>query len=168
MPNGTTYSDETNGFVTLELAIPSTYHNSGSTYFRIRVDTDSSVQYGYPQDNQEGLTVDRISVVAANGSILDDDPLSNSTSMTASGLNGATHDWNYISIGAGALSSSYGFEDSVATAPTRMAPGWSETGSWEYGALQTTARGPLSWPTGPFGLGTHLDGSANDGSIDHL
>ena len=168
MPNGTTYTDETNGFVTLELAIPSTYHNSGSTYFRIRVDTDSSITYGYPQDNQEGLTVDRISVVAANGSILDDDPLSNSTTMTASGLNGATHDWNYISIGAGALSSSYGFEDSVATAPTPMPLGWSESGSWEYGALQTTARGPLSWPTGPFGLGTHLDGSANDGSIDHL
>ncbi len=168
MPNGTTLGDETNGFVTLELAIPSSLQNSGSTYFRIRVDTDSSVQYGGFQDNQEGLTVDRISVVAANGSILDDDPLSNSTTMTASGLNGATQDWNYISIGAGALSASYGFEDSVATAPTPMAPGWSATGDWEYGSLQTTTAGPTGWPSGPFGLGTHLAGSANDGSIDHL
>jgi len=168
LPNGTLYGDETNGFVTLELAIPSSFHNSGLTDFRIRVDTDSSVQYGGMQDNQEGLTVDRISVVAANGSILDDDPLSNSTSMVASGLNGATHDWAYISIGAGALTGSYGFENSLATAPTSMAPGWSATGDWEYGSLQTTLMGPISWPSGPFGLGTHLAGSANDGSIDHL
>jgi len=169
LPNGTSYGDETNGFVTLELAIPSSFHNGGLTDFRIRVDTDSSVQYGgITQDNQEGLTVDRISVVAANGSILDDDPLSNSTTMVASGLNGATHDWAYVSIGAGALSGSYGFEDSTATAPTQMAPGWWASGDWEYGALQTSTLGPVSWPSGPFGLGTHLDGSANDGSIDHL
>tara|TARA_B100000614_G_scaffold76762_2_gene68618 strand:- start:3764 stop:10819 length:7056 start_codon:yes stop_codon:yes gene_type:complete len=168
LPNGTTYGDQSNGFVTLELAIPSTFHNSGSTQFRIRVDTDSSVTYGSPQDSQEGLTVDRITVVAANGSILDDDPLSNSTTMTASGLNGATQDWNYISIGAGAFSETYGFEDSTATAPTPMAPGWRATGDWEYGALQTTTLGPISFPSGPFGMGTHLDGGANDGSIDHL
>ena len=168
LPNGTTYGDQSNGFVTLELAIPSTFHNSGSTQFRIRVDTDSSVTYGSPQDSQEGLTVDRITVVAANGSILDDDPLSNSTTMTASGLNGATQDWNYISIGAGAFSGTYGFEDSTATAPTAMAPGWRATGDWEYGALQTTTLGPISFPSGPFGMGTHLDGGANDGSIDHL
>ncbi len=168
LPNGTNYGDETNGFVTLELAIPTSFYYGGLTDFRIRVDTDSSVQYGGMQDNQEGLTVDRISVVAANGSILDDDPLSSSTTMVASGLNGATHDWAYISIGAGALSGSYGFEDSTATAPTPMAPGWWATGDWEYGALQTTTAGPTSWPSGPFGLGTHLAGSANDGSNDHL
>jgi len=168
LPNGTTYGDQSNGIVTLELAIPSSFHNAGMTDIRIRVDTDSSVQYGSPQDSQEGLTVDRISVIAGNGSILDDDPLSNSTTMTASGLNGATHDWSYISIGAGALSGSYGFEDSTATAPTSMAPGWWATGDWEYGSLQTTTAGPTGWPTGPFGLGTHLAGSANDGSNDHL
>ena len=168
LPNGTTYSDQSNGIVTLELAIPSSFHNAGMTEIRIRVDTDSSVQYGSPQDAQEGLTVDRISVIAGNGSILDDDPLSNSTTMTASGLNGATQDWSYISIGAGALSGSYGFEDSTATAPTPMAPGWSATGDWEYGALQTSSVGPISFPSGPFGMGTHLAGSANDGSIDHL
>ncbi|MEE2759569.1 MAG: hypothetical protein VYA86_06290 [Candidatus Thermoplasmatota archaeon] len=168
MPNGTTYNDETNGFVLLELAIPATFQNSGSTQIRIVVQTDSSVTGGYPYDAQEGLTLDRITVVAGNNSILDDDPLSNSNSMTASGLNGATHDWNYISIGAGAFSGTYGFEDSVATAPTPMAPGWRATGDWEYGALQTSAIGPISFPTGPFGMGTHLDGGANDGSIDHL
>ena len=168
LPNGTTYGDESNGFVTLELAIPSTFQNSGSTQFRIRVDTDSSVTYGGSQDSQEGLTVDRITVVGSNAAILDDDPLSNSTTMTASGLNGATQDWNYISIGAGAFSGIYGFEDSTATAPTPMAPGWRATGDWEYGALQTTTLGPISFPSGPFGMGTHLDGGANDGSIDHL
>ncbi len=168
MPNGTLYGDQTNGFVTLELAIPSSFHNAGLTDFRIRVDTDSSVQYGSPQDSQEGLTVDRISVVAGNGTILDDDPLTNSTTMVASGLNGATHDWAYLSIGAGAISGTYGFEDSTATAPTAMAPGWWATGDWEYGSLQTTTGGPTSWPSGPFGLGTHLAGSANDGSNDHL
>ena len=49
-----------------------------------------------------------------------------------------------------------------------MAPGWSATGDWEYGALQTSSVGPISFPSGPFGMGTHLAGPANDGSIDHL
>ena len=168
LSNGTNFGDQTNGFVTLELPIPSTFQNNGVTDIRIRVDTDGSITYGYPQDSQEGLTVDRISVVAANGTILDDDQLSNSTTMTASGLNGATHDWAYISIGSGAISASYGYEDSTATAPTAMAPGWRATGDWEYGTFGTTTLGPISWPSGPFGLGTHLAGSANDGSIDHL
>ena len=148
MPNGTTYNDQSNGFVLLELAIPATFQNSGSTQIRIVVQTDSSVTGGSPYDSQEGLTVDRITVVAGNGSIVDDDPLSNSTTMTASGLNGATQDWNYISIGAGAFSGTYGFEDSTATAPTPMAPGWRATGDWEYGALQTTSLGPISFPIG--------------------
>ena len=169
MPNGTTYNDETNGFVNLELAIPSSFQNSGSTQIRIVVQTDSSVTGGYPYDAQEGLTLDRITIVAGNGSILDDDPLSNSTTMAASTMPGATiQDWAYISIGAGAFAGTYGFEDSTATAPTPMAPGWRATGDWEYGALQTSTLGPISFPSGPFGMGTYLDGGANDGSIDHL
>ena len=168
---GTNYGDETNAFVTLPLSIPSSFLNSGLTDIRIVVETDTNPHYGGTLDNQEGLTVNRISVVDANGTIIDDDPLSSSNTMwhyaiTSRGNN--ANDWAYISIGAGAFSASYGYEDSTATAPTPMAAGWRATGDWEYGALQSTTLGPISFPSGPFGMGTHLDGGANDGSIDHL
>ncbi|MEE3082990.1 MAG: hypothetical protein VX320_02725 [Candidatus Thermoplasmatota archaeon] len=171
--NGVTYGDETNGFVLLELPIPTAFQNSGMTDLRIRVDTDSSVTYGGTVDGQEGVTVDRISIVAANGSILDNDPLSSAASMTdsagstTSGIQGV-NDWNYISIGAGALTQTFDFEDSQATAPTTMPDGWSAVDDWEYGPLGTTSMGPLTWPSGPFGLGTNLAGSAQDAQNDHL
>jgi hypothetical protein len=164
---GTTYGDETNGFVVLEMAVPSTFQNSGMTDIRFRVDTDSSVTYGGTTDNMEGLTLDRISVHDGSNNVVDIDQLSNSNSMWHYSLN-TVDDWSYIQIGAGSLSSSYGFEDSTATAPTPMPPGWSATGSWDFGPLATTSAGPISWPSGPFGLGTNLAGYADDNAIDHL
>ena len=65
---GTTYTDETNGFVNLDLAIPSAFQNQSTVYLRYRVDTDSSVQYGGTMDGQEGLTLNDIEIRSGSSS----------------------------------------------------------------------------------------------------
>jgi len=163
--NGVNYGDETNGFVTLALGIPTSFQNSGLTDIAVRVETDSSVQYGGTTDGQEGLTLDRISVVSSTGTVLDDDTLSNSNTMWTA----IAGDWNYISIGAGALALSYGYEDSQAGAPNGPPTGWSSTGDWDFGPLQgQPTEGPTSWTSAPFGWGTNLQSGYSGSNWDHL
>ena len=68
LPNGTMVFDESGGFVVLDFSIPSTMIGA-TTASKIRyvVDTDSSVQYGSPNDAREGLTVDWFKVINSSG-----------------------------------------------------------------------------------------------------
>ena len=68
LPNGTTVLDESGGFVVLDFSIPSTMIGAtGNSKIRFVVNTDSSVQYGSPNDAREGLTVDWFKVINSSG-----------------------------------------------------------------------------------------------------
>jgi len=169
----TTYGDETNALIDLDLAIPTAFHNQSTVYLRYRLDTDSSVQNGGIQDGQEGLTLDRIQVRSGssnNSSVYFDDHLTNSGTMSHYGIGTTVEDWAYVIIGAGGLHESYGFEDS----PTMPPGGWNvvDIGSgdiWEYGQLPTgITTGPTSWSSGNYGFGTDLDGDYDSSTQTHL
>ena len=171
LSNGTTLTDESNGFVILDFAIPSAMiGHSGSAQIKYYVETDSSVQYGGTQDSREGLTVDWYKVVLSNGTILDSNLLDNATAATHFGLNGAADDWAFIQIGAGGLSIYDGFEDSPALPPggwsTSNQPG--QTG-WEFGAVCSNyTGGPSSFPSASLGFGTNLCGTYDSSSDNSL
>lgn len=169
----TTYGDETNALIDLDLAIPAAFHNQSNVYLRYRVDTDGSVTNGGILDGQEGLTLDRIQVrssSANNSTIHFDDHLTNSGTMFHYGIGTTVDDWGYVIIGAGGLHMSYGFEDS----PTMPPGGWNvvDIGSgdvWEYGQLPTGGFvGPTSWSTGNYGFATDLDSDYDGSTITHL
>ena len=165
---GTQYGDETNGFVLLDLAIPQAFQGQSSVDLRYRVDTDSSVTSGGMTDNREGLTLDWFKVLNSNGTTLLYDPLS-STTLNHYGVGGAADDWAYTLMGAGQLQINDGFEGSQAGAPGGLPAGWSATGDWEFGPLNAQpTTGPNSFPTGPFGFGTDLDGDYSGSNWDHL
>lgn len=169
---GTTYGDETNALIELDLAIPATYHNQSTVYLRYRVDTDGSVTNGGIQDGQEGLTLDRIRVLTSatnNSSTVFDDHLVNSNSALHYTI-GAIDDWNYVIIGAGGLFESYGFEDSQTLPPGGWITQNNGTGdSWEFGQLSSTfTTGPAAWPSGNYGFGIDLDGDYDGSETTHL
>ena len=166
---GTQYGDETGGFITLDLNIPTTFQGQNQVDVRYRVKTDSSVQYGGTMDNQEGLTLDSISVLDGSGNLIASDNLNSQSTMSHYSILAAANDWQFISIGAGALSNSDGFENSAAGAPGGYPAGWSGTGDWDFGPISSTAsNGPTSFPTAPFGFGVNLAGSYSGSNWDHL
>ena len=171
LPNGTNLGDESGGFVTLEFAIPTSMIGvNNSTKIRYFVQTDGSVQYGTPNDNLEGLTVDWFKVIDSNGTSLVTYDLDSSTTATHYGNNNATDDWAFILIGQGGMTVSDDFEDSPALPPGS----WSlqniagQTG-WEFGALCSNySDGPSSFPSANLGFGTNLCGDYDGGSDNSL
>ena len=171
LPNGTTVIDESGGFVVLEFAVP-TAMIGATTASKIRyvVETDSSVQYGGSTDIREGLTLDWYKVVSSSGSTLYSNMLTNSSSATHYGVNGATNDWAFIQIGAGGMSLSDSLEDAPALPPG----GWSisnqagQTG-WQFGALCSNySDGPTAFPSANLGFGTSLCADYDAGSDNSL
>ena len=170
---GTTYGDETNGFVNLDLAIPTAFHNQSTVYLRYRVDTDSSVQYGGTPDSQEGLTLDRIQVLsgaANNSTVYFDDQLTSSSTAFHYGIGTLIEDWVYLIIGQGGLLETYGFEDSPSFPPGGWTVGNTGNGDvWEYGFVSNAnGAGPASWPFGNYGFGVDLDGGYDGSEETHL
>jgi len=171
LPNGTTVIDESGGFVILDFAIPSTMIGATNTSkIRFVVETDTSVQYGGSTDDREGLTVDWYKVVDSSGNTLDSNLLSNSSSATTYGINGATNDWAFVQIGTGGLSISDSLEDAPALPPG----GWSisnqagQTG-WQFGAVCSNfTDGPTSFPSANLGFGTTLCGDYDSSSDNSL
>ena len=171
LPNGTTVFDDSGGFVVLDFSIPaSMIGSSGPSKIRYLVQTDSSVQYGTPQDSKEGLTVDWFKVIDSSGTVVDSNMLSSNTAASHYGVNGANDDWSFIQIGSGGLSSTDSLEDSPALPPG----GWSisnqasQTG-WEFGALCSSySDGPSSFPSASLGFGTNLCGDYDPSSDNSL
>mgnify|MGYP001293578233 CR=1 FL=1 len=170
---GTTYTDETNGFVNLDLAIPSAFQNQSTVYLRYRVDTDSSVQYGGTMDGQEGLTLNDIEIrsgSSSNSTVYFIESLNNSGTAFHYGISTTIDDWSFVIIGAGGLHEHYGFEDS----PTMPPGGWNVANAgtgdiWEYGQLPVGgAIGPSAWSTGNYGFGVDLDGNYDGSDVTHL
>ena len=164
----TTYYDETNIFVNLDLDIPTTFQGSNPVYLRYRVVADTIIQFGGTHDNFEGLTLDYIEVRNSSGGVVDSAQLSSSNSMFHYSVGTGVDDWQFIAIGAGTFSSTQGFEDASAGAPGGIPTGWSVNGDWEFGPLATTQMGPINFPTTPFGFATNLGGTYSSGAWDHL
>ena len=169
----TTYGDQSNGFVNLDLAIPTAFHNQSTVYLRYRVDTDSSVQYGSPLDSQEGLTLDRIQVLSGttnNSTVYFDDHLTSSSTAFHYGIGTTIEDWVYLIIGQGGLLETYGFEDSPSFPPGGWTVGNSGSGDvWEYGFVSNAnGFGPAAWPAGNYGFGVDLDGGYDGSEETHL
>ena len=81
----------------LDFSIPSTMIGAtGNSKIRFVVNTDSSVQYGSPNDAREGLTVDWFKVINSSGTTLYSNLLANSSSANSYGINGAANDWSFI------------------------------------------------------------------------
>ena len=169
----TTYGDQSNGFVNLDLAIPTAFHNQSTVYLRYRVDTDSSVQYGTPPDSQEGLTLDRIQVLSGttnNSTVYFDDHLTSSSTAFHYGIGTTIEDWVYLIIGQGGLLETYGFENSPSFPPGGWTVGNSGSGDvWEYGFVSNAnGFGPAAWPAGNYGFGVDLDGGYDGSEETHL
>ena len=171
LPNGTTVFDESGGFVILDFSIPTSMLGStNQSKIRYVVQTDTSVQYGNPIDDKEGLTVDWFKVINSSGSVLDSNLLTNSTSATSYGISGSINDWAFILIGTGGLS----ITDSLEDAPALPPGGWSianvagQTG-WQFGSLCTNySDGPTSFPSANLGFGTNLCGDYDSSSDNSL
>ncbi len=165
---GTTYTDQTNSFVLLDLAIPAAFQGVNLVNVRYLVQTDSSVAYGGNTDPLEGVTLDYIEIIDSSGNVVDSDQLNTAGTMFHYALGAVADDWQFISIGAGALTTGQDFEDASAGAPGGIPNGWAATGEWEFGPLNTNQMGPTSFPTTPFGFGTNLAGTYSGSNWDHL
>ena len=162
---GTTYMDDSNGWHSFDFDLPTGYAGDNTTWVRFRVETDSSVQYGTPQDNFEGLIVDNL-VVQSNNSTYYSNDFNSANSATHSGLNGNADDWSFIVAGIGYMSFTYGFEDSQSLPPGGWNIANAGTTGWEFGTQILV--GPSSWPSAPSGFGTDLSGSYPSSAWDHL
>lgn len=164
---GTTYGDDSGGWHQFNLDLPSNFAGDNTTWLRFRVETDSSIQYGTPQDNFEGLIVDDLVVHSNNSTTYFTNDFNNQNTAWHSGLNGAVDDWSFLVIGVGYLSESYGFEDSM-----NLPGGWqiSNAGSsgWEHGTQLQATNGPLNWASAPAGFGTDLSSDYPGSAWDHL
>jgi len=171
LPNGTIVYDESGAFLILDLPIPQSMIGSqNKSKIRYVVQTDTSVAYGGSVDSREGLTVDWYKLVNSNGSILDANSLSNSSSAISYSITGGANDWSFIQIGTGGLTVSDSLEDATALPPG----GWSisNQGSqvgWEFGSLCSNySDGPSSFPSASLGFGTNLCGDYDSSSDNSL
>ena len=165
--NGNSYTDDSGGFVSFSLDLPTSYQGDSSIWLRFRVQTDTSVQYGTPQDMREGATFDNLTLTDANGNTYYSNYFSNSTSMTASAT-GGNNDWQYPGAGTFLLS------DSLESAQALPPGGWTvqniagQTG-WEFGSLCSSyVDGPTAFPSANLGFATALCGDYDSSSDNSL
>ena len=171
LPNGTTVTDDSGGFVVLEFPIPQSMLGSNSTTkIRYVVQTDGSVTYGTPQDAKEGLTVDWFKVVNSAGVVLDSNLLSTTTAASHYSISSGNNDWSFLQIGTGGLSITDSLENAQALPPG----GWSisnqagQTG-WQFGAVCSNyTDGPSAFPSASLGFGTNLCGDYDSSSDNSL
>ena len=172
LPNGSTLGDDSGGFVILEFPIPQAMYGSNNTSkIRYVVNTDGSSQYGYPNDNLEGLTVEWFRLIDSSGNVTDETFFSSQSSAIHYPISGGNDDWAFIQIGAGQSSTHESFESSSTNNATYPI-GWTETTQsgqtgWEFGSLCTSySDGPSSFPSANVGFGTDLCGDY-DSSADN-
>ena len=171
--NGVNYGDESGQFLIMDFTIPASYASDPTTFLRIKVKTDASVNYGGISDSQEGVTVDRIKVFDTNSVTHFDDHFNTSTTATHYAT-GGVDDWSYTMIGAGGLYFSDGFENS----PSVPSSDWTmanPTGQdlFEYGTVATCTncinqQSPTSASSTPYAFATGLDTSYISGSFTPL
>jgi len=130
--NNFNYYDDSGGQVTIYNTVPAANQVNGSL-LRFVVQTDGSVQYGYPggsndggsntsaNDGREGLSVFGYRTMANASTPITDFTIPGSASISGG-------DWQYLSFNSGYTDSSHAFEDSTVSAPeSDMAPGFLNT-----------------------------------------
>jgi len=116
--NGTMYTDDTGGVVTIDPSVPAS-HQVANANIRFVIDTDSSVTYGYSAsqnpdpDLREGVTIYEFRPLNAAGTVLYSVNL-DATSATPSP---STNDWRFLSLNSGFVDELYDFEDSALSEP---------------------------------------------------
>ena len=154
---GTTYQDDSDGPVDIELDVPAS-HRLSNILLRVVVQTDSSVGYGSSTcspspcdpDGREGLTVYSFKGLNASGNqLFFTDMGSASVTTSATGA----MEWRLLTLNSGFFDATLGFEDSEASAPT-VSDAQGFTRATNVANCQTTVCG--------FRLGAYTDeGNAN-------
>ena len=170
--NGVTYYDQSNGYRTINLSIPSSYQNQSNVEMRFIVDTDTWTNYGGSQDSREGLTVRDIRVYTDDDTVVFADDFSTSTSMsdylaTQPSGTAVANEWAHYMFATGDIYESLGFEDSGANSPTvNDADGWSRnpssgsnTNKWSLGQLGSAAGPSTMEPSFPYVYGVNMNGN---------
>ena len=168
--NGVNYGDESGGFLVMDFTMPASYATDPTTFLRLKVTTDASVNYGGIQDSQEGLTVDRIKVFDTNSVTHFDDHFNSSTTATHYST-GGTDDWSYTMIGAGGLY----FSDGLENSPSVPSSEWTMTNPsgqdlFEYGVVSSCTNcvnqpTPTGSASPPYAFATGLDTSYHNPSF---
>ena len=170
LPNGTTVYDESGGFVVLDFSIPSSMIGAtGNSKIRFVVNTDSSVQYGSPNDAREGLTVDWFKVINSSGTTLYSNLLANSSSAANMELMGP------LMIGHSSKLErvpvhlrQFGGHSSPASGGWSISNQVGQTG-WQFGAVCSNyTDGPTSFPSASLGFATNLCGDYDSSSDNSL
>jgi hypothetical protein len=165
--NGNSYTDDSGGFVTFNLDLPTSYQGDSSIWVRFRVETDYIIGYGGSADTREGATFDNLTLTDSSGTVYYSNYFSNSTTMSPAAT-GGVNDWQFP--GAGTLTVFESFEDSPALPPG----GWSLSNTagqvgWEFGAIcSNSTSGPSSFTSASLGFATNLCGDYDANSDNSL
>ena len=176
--DGTTYTDDSGGMVTILSDVPTAYQVS-NVIIRFVVQTDSSVGYGSPYgsdtDGREGLTVYGFRPVDSSGSTLYSVYMDGNTPTTPSG-----NEWRFLSLNSGYIDNQHGFEDSAVTEPlVDDVDGFTRTNTktcsnsytcgWDLTPIVSDDYGPSEAASFPYlysiGAGGTFSGSVQEASL---
>jgi hypothetical protein len=171
IPSSGTVGDS-QGYESLEYTYPAGYVGDSTTWFRVRVATDSSLGCAYPHYSEHcGVFVDNLSISDSNtGSIM----FSDNFHTTANGWHEAAphagfnpnnvlgvDDWKHVSNNQGAFSFSESFENPMPfSAEGFVAENLYSASEWQFGEIPSpyVYYGPTSFASGDYGFGVNLDG----------
>ena len=163
---------DTDGFEHLTYIYPSGFVGDASTWLRIRVETDSSLNCAYPQTSEHcGVFFDNLTVYdSMSGTVFMNDEFADATAGWHEAaphggynpnLNLGTDDWNHIINHQGSYQYSEGFENPVAIAAIGFRTVEIKSGSpWEFGEIPSPwpSAGPTSFASSTHGFGVALNG----------
>ncbi len=163
---------DSQGFEALEYTYPAGYVGDSTTWFRIRVETDSSLGCAYPSYSDHcGVFVDNIAITdSSTGSVMFSDDFQTNVNgwheaTPHAGFNPSNSlgidDWNYVVNNQGAYSFSESFETAMAIgAYDFIAENLYAASEWEFGEIYSPYPfyGPTSFASGTHGFGVALQG----------
>ena len=169
--SGTT--GDTQGFESLEYTYPAGYVGDSTTWFRVKVSTDSSLGCSYPQYSEHcGVFFDNLEVTDSNtGAVLYSDDFQTNVNGWHEAApyggfnpqgNDGIDDWKHVVNNQGAFSFSESFENPVAIGANGfVAENLYAASEWQFGEIPNPhpGFGPLSFPTGKHGFGIEFAGS---------
>lgn len=169
---GTSTDGDSQGFESLEYTYPAGYVGDSTTWFRVRVETDSSLGCAYPQYSEHcGVFIDNLEIFDSNTAsvMFSDDFQTNvngwheATPHAGFNPSGAVgiDDWNFVVNNQGSFSFSESFESPDAIgAMDFVAENLYAASEWQFGEIPTpySGYGPSSFTSGTHGFGIDLAG----------
>jgi len=168
--SGTT--GDSQGFEALEYTYPAGYVGDSTTWFRVRVSTDSSLGCAYPHYSDHcGVFIDNLEITDSNtASVLYSDdfqvnangwheqaPYGGFNPSNSPGID----DWNYVVNNQGAFSMYESFENPDAIGAIGfIAENLYAASEWQFGEIPTPypGYGPTTFASGTHGFGVDLAG----------